>query len=168
MSAIHPKAHVDPDVFLGHGTIIRQFASVTGGAVFGEFCSIAPQCMIHGSEFGDRCVLAGGVMMGPGFRVGNDVFIGPNVTFCNDAWPKAHKEGFEPELFGEGVYAVIVDDGASIGANSVIMPGVRIGEGAMVAAGIRVVRHVPAHHVLTADGQHVPILEEPSRMRFAA
>jgi acetyltransferase-like isoleucine patch superfamily enzyme len=166
-ATVHEQAFVDDTITLGPRTVIRQFASVTGGTVMGADCSIAPFCMIHGPVFGDRVRLAGGIMIGPGFRVGHDVFIGPNVTFANDSWPRSTKERFRPEAFDGSRWAVIVEDGASIGANSVILPGVRIGARAMIAAGSVVTRDVLPDQIWTKTGDTRPILGSPERMRFA-
>lgn len=164
---IHPLAFVDDTVTLGEGCVVRQFASVTGPTVMGRECSVAPGCMIHGPRFGDFCRLAGGVMMGPGFWIGDGVFIGPNVTLCNDGWPRAYKAGFEPEAFDGSRWAVIVESGASIGAGAVVLPGVRIGADAMIAAGAVVRSDVPRNHLYVADGDVRPITRAPERMRFA-
>lgn len=163
---IHPLAYVEVGVRIGMGSVIRQFASVTGGTVLGEDCSVSPGAMLHGPVFGDRCRISGGVMMGPGFLIGDDVFIGPNVTLANDCWPTADKTGYEPAAFDGTRWAVIVEDGASIGANAVVMPGVRIGAGAMVGAGEKVTRDVPAG-MLWKNGLAVEVKRQPKRMRFS-
>ena len=67
-----------------------------------------------------------------------NVFIGPNVTFCNDRFPKSHNKDFKLE-------PVTVKRGASVGANATILPGVTIGENALVAAGAIVTKNVPAN-----------------------
>ena len=103
---------------------------------------------------------------GPGFKIGSDVFIGPNVTLANDAWPQAKKDGYEPEAFDGTRWAVIVEDGVSIGANAVILPGVRIGKGAMIAAGSVVTRNVPPGALWKRD-RFWPVFSRPKRMRFA-
>ena len=168
---IHPLAFVDETVTLGEGTVIRQFASVTGGTILGKNCSVAPHCMLHGPVTGDNCRFAGGVMMGSGFKLGKDVFIGPNVTFANDAWPRADKHGWSPEEFSRtpcgNRWAVIVEDGASIGANAVVMAGVRIGDGAMIAAGSVVTHDVPARHLYLGRGEVRPCPEDLDRVRLA-
>lgn len=155
---IHPKAHVDETVSLGARTKVWQFASVTGGTVLGADCSVSPSAMLHGPKFGDRCIVSGGVMMGPGFVFGSDCFVGPNVTLCNDAWPRADKTGWHVDLLRSGaVVAVRIEDGASIGANAVDLPGVRIGKGAMIAAGTVVGKDVPAGHLFKRTGEIMEI-----------
>jgi len=164
---IHPQAYVAGGVAIGEGTIIRQFASVTGGTVLGRDCSVSPFAMLHGPVIGDRCRISGGVMMGPGFLIEDDVFIGPNVTLANDAWPRTDKTGYRPEEFDGTRWAVIVEDGASIGANAVVLPGVRIGAKAMIAAGERVTRDVPPG-ALWVNGRACTRARPFERMKFAS
>ena len=165
---IHPLAHVHDDCLIGEGTSIWQFASVIRGARIGKGCNIASGACIDGSVIGDGTKIGHNLAMGPGFRVGRNCFIGPNVTFCNDAWPRASTAGFDPAKYQHRP-AVIVEDGASIGANCVILPGVHIGRGAMVAAGSRVSRNVPEDMLWRPDGEVQDILagDKVMRMRFA-
>ncbi len=164
---VHPLAHVHDDCTIGEGTTVWQFASVIRGASIGAGCTIASGACIDGSRIGDRTKVAHNVAMGPGFIVGRDCFIGPNVTFCNDAWPRAHMSKFDARLYKMRP-AIVVEDGASIGANAVILPGVRIGAGAMIGAGSVVGRDVPARFLWTGDGELEEIIHEPgNRMRFA-
>jgi UDP-2-acetamido-3-amino-2,3-dideoxy-glucuronate N-acetyltransferase len=165
---VHRKAHVQ-DATLGEGCMIWQFASVTRGAVLGRECSVAPGAMLDGCRFGDRCRIGPSVSMGPGFVVGDDVFIGPSVTLCNDAWPSADKDGFDAEAMRSGAFVTIrVGDRAIIGANAVILPGVTIGDDAVVAAGATCNRNVPAAHLFKRDGTICPIGPKPKRMREAS
>lgn len=171
MRVIHPKAHVDPDVILGEGTKIWQFASVTRGTVMGKNCTVSPHAMLDGSWYGDSVVVSGGVMAGAGFKVGSNVFLGPNVTLANDVWPFATKDGYRDDLLRDGEhFAVIIGDGAAIGANAVILPGVKIGAGAVVAAGAVVPHDVPDGMVFNANG-YIRDKINPDwrkyRMRFA-
>jgi acetyltransferase-like isoleucine patch superfamily enzyme len=147
---IHPKAHVE-GATVGARTRIWQFASIIRGAVIGEDCNIASGACIDGSTVGDRTKIAHNFAAGPGFLIGSDCFIGPNCTFCNDAWPRAHERGFDVSEY-EGRPAIIMEDGASIGSNSVVLPGVRIGAGSMVAAGSVVRKDVPSGS-LWVDGE---------------
>lgn len=165
---IHRLALVEGST-VGARTRIWQFASVIRGAVIGADCNIASGACIDGSEIGDGCIIAHNLAMGPGFRLGREVFVGPNVTFCNDLWPRAAKGGFDVTRYQGSDMAVIVADGASIGAGAVILPGVHIGAGAMVGANAVVTANVPDGHVWTGNGQIRPIRDEhlKERIRFA-
>lgn len=155
---VHPQAWTDGTAQIGPGAKVWQFASVTRGTVLGAGCSVAPFAVLDGPVIGDRTIISMHVAMGPGFRVGSDVFIGPGVVFCNDAWPAADKEGWDADMLRDGrCVAVIVEDGASIGASAVILPGVRIGKGAMVAAGAVCGKDVPAGHLFKRSGEIVEI-----------
>jgi UDP-2-acetamido-3-amino-2,3-dideoxy-glucuronate N-acetyltransferase len=166
---IHPLAHVGADVKIGHGTKVWQFASVIRGAIVGENCTIASATLIDGASIGHRCKIEHAAAVGPGVRLANDVFVGPQVIFCNDFWPRTHGEGFDMATLQSGKWCSVVRGGASIGAHAVILPGVIIGAGAMIAAGAVVDRSVPDGHLLRRDGQMMPI--DPAlpvkRMRFA-
>jgi acetyltransferase-like isoleucine patch superfamily enzyme len=154
---IHPDAFIHPNAIvenstIGAGTKIRQFASVTGGTVLGADCVVWPLVMLDGPRFGDRCRIATGVAMGPGFWFGDDCFVGPNVTVCNDRWPTALKVAFDADRFREGLITVKVGNGVGIGANAVVLPGITIGDGAMIAAGSVVSKNVPAGFLYRGDG----------------
>ncbi|MEO3387328.1 DapH/DapD/GlmU-related protein [Mesorhizobium sp. CAU 1741] len=152
-SMIHPLAHVDDSVTLGEGTRVWQFASITRGTVMGRGCSVSPLAMLDGSVYGDRVIVSGGVMAGAGFRVGSDVFLGPNVVLANDMWPFTDKTGYRDELLRDGEHwAVVIEDGAAIGAGAIVLPGIRIGKGAVVAAGAAVERDVAAGEVYRRNG----------------
>jgi UDP-2-acetamido-3-amino-2,3-dideoxy-glucuronate N-acetyltransferase len=166
---VHPKAHVE-GATLGARTKVWQFATVIRGARLGTDCAVAAGACLDGPTLGDRCIVSPGVDIGPGFVIGDDVFIGPNVVLCNDAWPRACKTGFDSSAFDADHVAVRIGDGASIGANATVMAGVSIGPGAMIAAGSVVTRDVPAH-TLWRDGMMSRITDDEHmmrrRMRFA-
>lgn len=169
---IHPKAHVDREtVRLGAGTKIWQFASITRGTIMGEDCSVSPHAMLDGSIYGDRVIISAGVAAGAGFKVGSDVFIGPNVTLCNDAWPGSDKRGYDDAALRSGEkFAVIIEDGAILGANCVVLPGIRIGQGAVVAAGAVADRNVPPWMLFCRNGylSQRPDDWRDRRMKWAA
>ncbi len=162
---IHPLAHVQ-GAFLGEGVTVWQFASVTGGTILGAGCSVSPFAMLHGPKLGRRCVISGGVMMGPGFVIGDDCFIGPNVTLCNDMWPSADKAGLDLDALRSGEFVTVrVGNRVCIGAGAVILPGVTIGDDAVVAAGAVVGRDVPAGMVWLRNGKTMVKPANPKRMR---
>lgn len=165
---IHSLALTDKSISLGELTRVWAFASVIRGARFGRNCNIASGATIDGSVFGHDCIVCHNVAMGPGFVFGNGCFVGPNTTIANDSWPRAHRERFNPAEYRDRP-AVIVEDGATIGANCVILPGVRIGKNAMIAAGAVVSKDVPADMLYGVSNRMAPIGNEHEkvRMRFA-
>jgi acetyltransferase-like isoleucine patch superfamily enzyme len=166
---IHPLAVVHDDCIIGKGTRVWQFASVLRGAVLGEDCNVASGACFDGSVAGDRVIICHNVAAGPGFKLGNDVFIGPNAVLCNDAWPRAHKEGFDVSKFDGKRWAIIIDDGATVCAGAVILPGVHIGAGAMVGAGVVCGHDVPPGMLMLSNNMCAPVGTEAQkvRMRFA-
>lgn len=134
---IHPSADVKTHT-IGPRTRIWQFCVVYEGARIGEDCNICAHVLIESDVVvGDRVTVKSGVQLWDGLRVEDDVFIGPNATFTNDLRPKSkqHPKEFLRTRIGRG---------ASIGANATILPGITIGERAMVGAGAVVVEDVPA------------------------
>lgn len=163
---VNPWAVIDTSVKIGRGTRIWQFASVIRGTVLGEDCNVAHGACLDGPVFGDRCIICHNVAMGPGFKIGNDVFVGPGVVFCNDAWPTTSKEGWSLAAFQKGDNTILVGDGSSIGANATVLPGVKIGKNCMIAAGAVVNRDVPDFGLFCRDGsiRDKPIIRERMRL----
>ena len=162
---IHPKAEVHDDCEIGEGTTIWQFASVIRGAKIGRQVNIASGTTIDGSEIGDGTVLGHCIAMGPGFVIGKNCFLGPGVVLCNDAWPRAGKSNFDLSAYKD-CPAIVIEDGASVGANSVIMAGVRIGKMAMIAAGSVVRCDVPPRTLYMNDGSMQEIVNESAKKRI--
>ncbi|WP_339666545.1 DapH/DapD/GlmU-related protein [uncultured Pseudomonas sp.] len=144
MSFIHPLSDVAA-ADIGEGTRVWQYAVVLKNARIGKDCNICSHTLIEGDVIvGDRVTVKSGVFIWDGTRVEDDVFIGPNATFTNDMYPRSKHY---PEQFS----SIIVRKGASIGANATILPGLEIGEGAMVGAGAVVTQNVPAHAVVVGN-----------------
>lgn len=142
---IHPLSDVQSR-HIGEATSIWQFCVVLPGARIGADCNIASHCFIENDVvIGDRVTVKCGVQLWDGTRVEDDVFIGPNATFCNDRHPRSRNRAWKLE-------GIRICRGASIGANATLLPGVTVGEGAMVGAGSIVTRDVPAG--LTVKGKY--------------
>lgn len=142
---IHPLSDVQASS-IGLGTKIWQFCVVLPGAVIGSDCNICSHCFIEGgAELGNNVTLKCGVQIWAGIKLEDDVFVGPNVTFCNDKHPRSGNK--EWVLSG-----VVVKKGASIGANATILPGITIGENAVVGAGAVVTKDVAPGQVV--KGKH--------------
>lgn len=124
---------------IGQDTKIWQFCVVLENAVIGKNCNICAHVLIENDVIvGNNVTVKSGVQLWDGIRIEDNVFIGPNVTFTNDLYPRSKKY---PEKFLQ----TIVKKGASIGANATILPGITIGENAMIAAGSIVTKDVPAN-----------------------
>jgi len=131
----HPLSDVTSKQ-VGSNTKIWQFTVVLPGAIIGDDCNICAQCFIENDVVvGDRVTVKSGVQLWDGLRIGNDVHIGPNVTFTNDKYPKSRNTNYV-------CLQTLIEDGASIGGGATILPGLRIGAGAMVGAGV-VTKDVP-------------------------
>jgi acetyltransferase-like isoleucine patch superfamily enzyme len=130
---------------IGDGTRIWAFTHILPGAKIGIDCNICDHVFIENEVvIGDRVTIKCGVQIWDGITIEDDVFIGPNATFTNDLFPRSKKY---PEKF----LKTIIKKGASIGANATILPGISIGEKAMIAAGSVVTRDVPASVVLAGN-----------------
>jgi UDP-2-acetamido-3-amino-2,3-dideoxy-glucuronate N-acetyltransferase len=135
---VHPNGLCESST-VGEGTRIWAFAHVLPGAQIGSFCNICDGVFVENDVVvGDRVTLKCGVQLWDGLRIGDDVFIGPNATFANDPFPRSRQR---PERFA----ITRVHDGASIGANATILPGVTVGRRAMIGAGAVVTADVPAN-----------------------
>jgi len=140
----HPNALVEsPNI--GEGTRVWAFAHVLPKAVVGAGCNLCDNTFVENDVvLGDRVTVKCGVQIWDGLRIEDDVFIGPNATFSNDRYPRSGQH--LPE------YPVTtVRKGASIGANATILPGLTIGQYAMVGAGAVVTRSVPPYAVVVGN-----------------
>lgn len=132
---IHELADVQSKQ-IGTDTNIWQYCVVLPGAKIGKECNICSHCFIENDVvIGDRVTIKCGVQVWDGMEIMDDVFIGPNVTFCNDRYPKSKNKDFKLEK-------ILIKKGAVIGANSTILPGVTIGENALIGAAAIVTRDV--------------------------
>ena len=135
----HPTAVVESQE-IGEGTNIWHFAHVRDKSKIGKNCNIGKSVYVDtGAEIGDNVKIQNFVSVYKGVKVEDDVFIGPSVTFTNDLYPRAFIWS------EEHVVPTLVEKGASIGANSTIVCGVKIGRYAIVGAGSVVTSDVPAH-----------------------
>ncbi len=134
----------------GHNVVIREETRL------GDRVSIGTATVIDGhTTIGNDVSLQSRVYLPTNTWIGNHVFIGPNAIFTNDRYP--------PNRIG-GLDGPHVMDGAAIGANATLLPGVCIGEGALVAAGAVVTRDVPDHMMAIgtpAKNRELPKIMKP-------
>lgn len=122
-------------------TNIWQFCVIFPDCVIGENCNICAHVLIENDvKVGNDVTIKSGVQLWDGVELEDNVFVGPNVTFTNDLFPRSKQY---PERFAR----TVVRKGASIGANATIVAGRTIGENAMIGAGAVVTKDVPANTV---------------------
>lgn len=132
---IHPLA--DCQAIVPDNTNVWQFCVVLPKAKIGQNCNICSHCFIENDVVvGDNVTIKCGVQLWDGVRVENSVFIGPNVTFTNDKFPKSKNKNWQ-------LLRTRICEGASIGAGATILPGITIGKNAVIGAGSVVTKDVP-------------------------
>ncbi|KFC23526.1 acyltransferase [Epilithonimonas lactis] len=137
---IHSLADVQSSD-IGEGTYIWQFCVILKNAKIGKNCNINCQVFIENDVLiGDNVTIKPGVQVWDGITLEDSVFIGPNVTFTNDLFPRSKNTGYEMKK-------TLVQKGASIGANATILGGVTIGQNALIGAGSVVTKDVPANEI---------------------
>lgn len=124
-----------------NSTNIWQFCVIFPDAVIGENCNICAGVLIENDVvIKDNVTIKSGVQLWDGITIEANVFIGPNVSFTNDKYPRSKQY---PDHFQR----TIINQSASVGAGSVILGGISIGENAMIGAGSVVTKDVPANEL---------------------
>lgn len=140
----HETAIVE-SVAIGEGTRIWAFSHILPGATIGRDCNICDHSFIENDVIiGNRVTVKCGVQLWDGTTIEDDVFIGPNATFTNDRYPRSRQR---PEQF----LRTIVRRGASIGANATILPGLVVGEQAVIGAGAVLTKNAPPNAILVGN-----------------
>jgi acetyltransferase-like isoleucine patch superfamily enzyme len=131
-SVVYERVEIGARVETGHHVMIREETVIGDDSVIGSHTVIDGRVRI-----GSRVRVETGVYIPPYTRIGDDVFIGPRAVFTNDRYPPSNR-----------LQGPTIERGAVIGANATILPGVTIGEEAVVAAGSVVTRDVPPRTVV--------------------
>ena|SRR5436190_5693366 len=126
---------------IGEGTKIWQYVVILPNAVIGSNCNINAHVFIENDvKIGNNCTIKSGVYLWDGIEIEDDVFIGPNVTFTNDKYPKS-------KIYPERFQRIHIAKGASIGAGSIILGSITIGANSLIGAGSLVTKDVPANEL---------------------
>jgi len=147
-----PFLRIAPDVKLGRNVRLFGYANLYGCEI-GDDVKIGPFVEIQkGVRVGNRCKISSHSFLCEGVVLEDDVFIGHNVTFTNDRYPRATNGN--GQLQTEADWACIptfVKRGASIGSGATLLCGITIGENALIGAGSVVTRDVPPHMVVAGN-----------------
>jgi len=137
---IHPLAVVSPDARLSEDTVVWSGAVVEKGVKTGPGCVIGSNAYIGAdSILGEAVRIQHGAFIPRSTKIGDYVFIGPNVTLTDDKYPRVNNPDYKAE-------PPVLGDYCSIGAGVVILPGIRIGKHGRVGAGA-----VVTHDVMARD-----------------
>ena len=146
-SRIHPTAEVSESATVGEGASIWHQAQVRERAVIGPNCIIGKGVYVGADvTLGANCKVQNYSCLYEGVTLEDGVFIGPEVVFTNDRFPRAiTPDGTLKTTDDWHIDPTLVRYGAAVGSRSVIVPGVTIGRWALIAAGSVVTKDVPDH-----------------------
>ena len=148
---IYADVETGDDFKTGHHVLIRENTRLGSKIVIGSGTTIDGTTTI-----GDRVKIESLVYVPTHTLIGSDVFIGPKAVLTNDRYPLRLRKQYKPQ-------GPILEDSVTIGANVTLLPGVRIGEGAFVAAGAVVTQDVPPWTMVR--GNPGRIHELPAKLR---
>ena len=143
---------IAPDVKLGQDVRIYKFVNLYGCEV-GDCSKIGAFVEVQkNARIGKNCKISSHTFICEGVTIEDDVFIGHNVTFINDKYPKAiNASGALQTEEDWAVDPIVVKQRASIGSGAVVLCGITIGEGAIVGAGSVVTRDVDSNSVVAGN-----------------
>lgn len=150
-----PLQKIAPTVVLGKDVVIRDFVNLYGctigdGTIIGPFVEIQ-----KGVSIGNNCKISSHSFLCEGVTLEDGVFIGHGVMFTNDKIPSAVNTDGSLKTASDWICTpTLIKKGAAIGSNVTIIPGITIGENALVGAGAVVTKDVPAHTTVVGNPAH--------------
>jgi UDP-2-acetamido-3-amino-2,3-dideoxy-glucuronate N-acetyltransferase len=150
---------IDPTAKLHPTAKVWHYATVLAGVELAEGVQIGSHTEVgRGTKVGKNSRIGANVFLPPYSVIGEEVFIGPSVSCADDRWPYIHKQFDAP-------YEALpptIEDGATVGLGAVLLPGVRIGRGAVVGAGTVVTADVPAGCLIRGEPGRIRVPQELS------
>ena len=139
MTYIHPRTDILTNE-IGDETTIWQFCVILPNAKIGSNCNICAHVFIENDVVvGNNVTIKSGVQLWDGIVIEDNVFIGPNATFTNELIPRS--KAHDSSKFK----STLIKKGASIGANTTVLPGLVIGKYSFIGAGSVVTKNIPDH-----------------------
>jgi len=143
---------IAPDVKIGKEVKIYDFVNLYGCEI-GDNTKIGTFVEIQkGSKIGKNCKISSHTFICEGVTIEDAVFVGHNVTFINDAFPRATTEDGKLQTDEDWDCAsTLVEKGASIGSSVTLLCGITVGENAIVGAGSVITKDVPADTIVAGN-----------------
>ena len=142
---------VAADVKLGKNVRLAGFVNLYGCEI-GDDVKIGTFVEIQkGAKVGNRCKVSSHTFICEGVTLEDEVFVGHNVTFTNDRYPRATVNGQLQTESDWSCIPTLVKRGASIGSGAVLLCGITVGENALIGAGSVVIRDVPPDTVVAGN-----------------
>ncbi|MBN1866416.1 N-acetyltransferase [Candidatus Sumerlaeota bacterium] len=161
-----PTCRISPDVKMGKNVKVYAFVNLYGCEI-GDDTRIGTFVEIQkGAKIGANCKISSHTFVCEGVTIEDNVFIGHNVTFINDMYPRATTEDGAPQSEDDwAVVETVVKKGASVGSSATLLCGVTIGENAIVGAGSVVTKNVPAGMIAAGNPARVlrPVGEKKAK-----
>jgi UDP-2-acetamido-3-amino-2,3-dideoxy-glucuronate N-acetyltransferase len=146
-----PIRRITPDVKLGRNVRIFDFVNLYGCEI-GDDVKIGTFVEIQkGSKIGHRCKISSHTFICEGVTLEDEVFVGHNVVFTNDRYPRATANGKLQTEADWHCIPTLVKRGASIGSGAVLLCGITVGENALIGAGSVVTKDVPPNTVVAGN-----------------
>ena len=150
---IHPTAEVSPGATVEAGASVWHQAQVREGAVIGPGCIIGKGVYVDSNvHIGANCKVQNYSCVYHGTTLEDGVFVGPEVVFTNDRFPRAiNPDGSLKSDSDWEVGETLVRYGAAVGSRSVVLPGITIGRWALIGAGSVVTKDVSDHALVAGN-----------------
>ncbi len=150
-----PLRRIAPDVKLGRNVKIYDFTNLYGCSI-GDDTKIGTFVEIQkGAKIGRRCKISSHTFICEGVTIEDNVFVGHNVTFINDAYPRATAGGRLQTEADWACVPTVVKRGASIGSSATLLCGITVGANALVGAGSVVTKDVPPNTIVAGNPARV-------------
>jgi UDP-2-acetamido-3-amino-2,3-dideoxy-glucuronate N-acetyltransferase len=141
--------NIAPDTTLGKGAKVHNFVNLYGCEI-GENTKIATFVEIQkGAKIGKNCKISSHTFICEGVTIEDNVFVGHNVTFINDLFPRATTEDGTLQTDDDWVCVpTLIKRGSSIGSSATLLCGITVGENAIIGAGSVVTKDVPPNTIV--------------------
>lgn len=154
---IHPSAIIDPGVEIGGDTNVYQYSTIRKRVVIGNNCAVGSSVYVGcDTKIGDNVRIQDKAHLTNNMVIEDDVFVGPCVVTMADRYPRSLNQAYVSET-------ITLKKGCSVGAGAVILPGITVGEYAMIGAGSVVTKDVPPHVTVYGNPAKVAFSVRPIR-----